>query len=67
MPNEWKICGFQLMRFGSILRVRYKILQPLGSGGFGDTYLAEDLDLPEQPQCIVKRLKPQSNSPSVLN
>ncbi|CDN13442.1 MAG: hypothetical protein HRU34_11040 [Richelia sp.] len=55
------------MLFGSILRVRYKILQPLGSGGFGDTYLAEDLDLPEQPQCVVKRLKPQSNSPSVLN
>jgi eukaryotic-like serine/threonine-protein kinase len=45
------------MRVGQILRNRYKILKELGSGAFGDTYLAEDRDLPGYPQCVVKRLK----------
>ncbi len=54
------------MLAGSILRNHYKIIKKLGSGGFGDTYLAEDVDLPDKPQCVVKHLKPQSNSPAVL-
>jgi serine/threonine protein kinase len=45
------------MRVGQILRNRYKILKELGSGALGDTYLAEDRDLPGYPQCVVKRLK----------
>jgi eukaryotic-like serine/threonine-protein kinase len=50
---------------GTILRNHYKIIKILGSGGFGDTYLALDLDLPNQPQCVVKHLKPNSD-PAVL-
>ncbi|MEH2349237.1 MAG: bifunctional serine/threonine-protein kinase/formylglycine-generating enzyme family protein [Nostoc sp.] len=50
---------------GTVLRNRYKIIKILGSGGFGDTYLAVDLDLPNQPQCVVKHLKPNSD-PAVL-
>ncbi len=50
---------------GTTLRNRYKIIKILGSGGFGDTYLAADLDLPNQPQCVVKHLKPNSD-PAVL-
>ncbi|NEO53166.1 MAG: SUMF1/EgtB/PvdO family nonheme iron enzyme [Okeania sp. SIO3B5] len=55
------------MQSGKILRQRYKIIgSPLGRGGFGDTYLAEDLDLPENPKCVVKHLKPKSSDPGIL-
>ncbi|MBW4599441.1 MAG: protein kinase [Calothrix sp. FI2-JRJ7] len=50
---------------GQILRNRYKIIKPLGSGGFGVTYLAEDLDLPDHPLCVVKNLR-QSQSQEEL-
>ncbi len=45
---------------GTTLRGRYQIIAKLGQGGFGETYIAEDTDLPGDPQCVVKRLKPQS-------
>ena len=54
------------MQPGKILRNHYKIIQLLGSGGFGDTYLAEDLDLPGKPKCVVKHLSPKSSDPEVL-
>jgi serine/threonine protein kinase/Tfp pilus assembly protein PilF len=38
---------------------RYKIIGELGAGGFGQTFLAEDLHLPDHPRCVVKQLKPQ--------
>lgn len=51
---------------GTRLRGRYHIIKELSSGGFGQTYLAEDWDLPGHPQCAVKRLQPQSSDPFVL-
>ncbi len=51
---------------GTILRNHYQIVQQLGSGGFADTYLAKDMDLPTYAQCVVKHLKPTSPDPSVL-
>jgi serine/threonine protein kinase len=45
---------------------RYKIVSELGAGGFGQTFLAEDLHLPGRPQCVVKQLKPQTTDPKAL-
>jgi eukaryotic-like serine/threonine-protein kinase len=50
----------------TILRGHYKIISHLGGGGFGQTYLAEDIDLPTHPTCVVKQLKPLSNEPFIL-
>jgi CHASE2 domain-containing sensor protein/tRNA A-37 threonylcarbamoyl transferase component Bud32 len=42
----------------SLLRKRYKLISVLGTGGFGQTYLAEDVDHPDQRKCVVKQFKP---------
>ena len=41
----------------------YRIIKLLGAGAFGQTYLAQNLKLPDQPVCVVKQLKPQSTDP----
>jgi serine/threonine protein kinase len=46
---------------GKVISGRYKIIQSLGVGGFGQTFLAEDLQLPDHHKCVVKRLQPTSN------
>ncbi|MEG4961983.1 MULTISPECIES: serine/threonine-protein kinase [unclassified Microcoleus] len=50
----------------TVLRGRYHIVKPLSAGGFGQTFLAEDWDLPAHPICVVKRFQPQSNEPFIL-
>ena len=59
---------FQSFRSGSgqALGGRYTLLKPLGEGGFGHTFLAKDLHLPGQPQCVIKQLKPSDRRPNQL-
>ena len=50
---------FQSNKESNTLGGRYKIISQLGAGGFGKTFVAEDLHLPGHPQCVVKQLQPQ--------
>jgi formylglycine-generating enzyme required for sulfatase activity len=51
---------------GTTLAGRYKIIKHIGGGGFGQTYLAQDILLPSKALCVVKQLHPQSNDPYTL-
>jgi len=52
---------------GQLLAGHYRVLQVLGAGGFGETYITEDLHLPGYPKCVLKHLKPASADPSLLS
>ncbi|MBW4642281.1 MAG: serine/threonine protein kinase [Goleter apudmare HA4340-LM2] len=47
----------------TLLNNRYQVIQVLGAGGFGETFLAEDTHMPSRRQCVIKQLKPISNDP----
>ncbi|MGB3534699.1 MAG: tetratricopeptide repeat protein [Microcoleaceae cyanobacterium] len=51
---------------GQLLDRRYRIVQILNSGAFGQTYLAADMRRPGHPHCVVKQLRPPNNNSHVL-
>jgi len=46
-----------------LLNNRYQVIQVLGAGGFGETFLAEDTHMPSRRRCVIKQLKPIANDP----
>ncbi|MDM9381308.1 protein kinase [Chlorogloeopsis sp. ULAP01] len=51
---------------GQLLAGHYKVLEVLGEGGFGQTYIVEDIHLPGKPNCVLKHLKTTSTDPESL-
>ncbi|MBD2449255.1 tetratricopeptide repeat protein [Nostoc sp. FACHB-152] len=51
---------------GQLLDGRYEIVQVLGEGAFGKTFLAKDLKRPGHPECVVKQLIYSSNDTQAL-
>lgn len=51
---------------GKTIGGHYYIISSVGKGGFGETYLVQDEHLPDKPPRVVKRFKPQSNDPFLL-
>ncbi|MDF5732352.1 MAG: serine/threonine-protein kinase [Rhizonema sp. PD38] len=52
-----QLCGSK-----RLFRDRYAVLQVLGRGGFGITFLAQDLVLPGTPLCVIKQLCPKATN-----
>ncbi|SRR5579883_1603371 len=48
-----------------LLNNRYQVIRTLGSGGFGDTFLAEDTQMPSLRRCVIKQLKPIHHNPQI--
>jgi len=64
-PSDGEVChscGAKLL-----LRDRYRVIQTLGQGGFGATFLAIDEQLPGKPNCVIKQLRPTATAPHVLD
>ncbi|BAY21349.1 serine/threonine kinase [Calothrix sp. NIES-2100] len=49
----------------TLLNNRYQVIQTLGGGGFGETFLAEDTQMPSKRRCVIKQLKPIQNNPQI--
>lgn len=63
-PTQTDIC--QACGQKLLLRDRYRVMQTLGQGGFGATFLAIDESLPGHPNCVIKQLRPTATAPHVL-
>ncbi|NJM71730.1 MAG: serine/threonine protein kinase [Scytonema sp. RU_4_4] len=46
----------------ALLSERYHIISVLGSGGFCDTFLAQDTQMPSGRRCVIKQLKPVNDN-----
>ncbi len=48
-----------------LLNNRYRLIRKLGSGGFRETFLVEDSQMPSSRRCVLKQLKPVTNNPQI--
>lgn len=60
-----KNIGCEPMMKSTLLNNRYRVIQVLASGGFGETFLAEDTQMPSKRKCVIKQLKPLENNDQI--
>ncbi|XWK87203.1 MAG: bifunctional serine/threonine-protein kinase/formylglycine-generating enzyme family protein [Phormidium sp.] len=65
-PDGTQYCQSCRTKMIPLLRGRFRIIKPLGQGGFGRTYLAEDEDKLKE-RCVVKQLAPNVSGTWALN
>ncbi|MEJ1937743.1 serine/threonine-protein kinase, partial [Nostoc sp. NIES-2111] len=53
------------MQTPTVLNNRYRVIRILAAGGFGETFLAEDTQMPSGRRCLIKKLKPVANNPQI--
>ena len=51
---------------GQLVGGHYEVIERLGGGGFGETYLSRDLHLPDRPTRVIKVLSPHIQEDNVL-
>ena len=51
---------------GKLLDHRYQVIRVLATGGFGQTYIAQDTRRPGNPICVVKHLKPANSDSNIF-
>ncbi len=59
--RQCQACGAPLL-----LRDRYRVERLLAEGGFGATFLARNLAIDDQPQCVIKQLRCDAFDPREL-
>ncbi|KAB8332031.1 protein kinase [Scytonema tolypothrichoides VB-61278] len=52
---------------GKLLDHRYRVIRILATGGFGETYIAQDTKRPGNPICVVKHLKPANSEAKMFD
>lgn len=52
---------------GKLLDHRYQVIRVLATGGFGETYIAQDTKRPGNPICVVKHLKPANSETKMFD
>jgi len=49
----------------TLVNHRYQIEKNLGAGGFGETFLVVDTQMPSQRRCVLKQLRPMTDNPQI--
>ncbi|NEQ41393.1 MAG: DUF4101 domain-containing protein [Okeania sp. SIO3I5] len=49
----------------TVLNNRYRVIRAISSGGFGETFLAQDTQMPSGRYCVIKQLKVVTNNPDI--
>lgn len=55
------------MTLHRVIGGRFTVVAELSKGGFGQTFIAEDLSHPDNIRCVIKQLKTSSDDPQLID